>query len=454
MVIGVTAALLASLSVSASAQNRRDVRRAKEFSDQGDKLFRQQNYAAAIEQYKQAIAIVPNVAYPHFWKGYSHYHNKENQAALDEFAIALEKGYKPVDVYGVRWRIYLEQGNTDAAASDIQQLLAVNANNRDALLGQAEIYNSKGMHREALAAYQRLVALEPNNADLYYKIARSQAALGDVAGQQAAAEEAVKRNTQFLGDAYFLLGDAYRIQRRNADAIKAFESSLAAKPGVYAAYRNIAELYRVENRLEDAIKISKEARNLFPRDGNIYTDLSWYYSLSDQHEQAVEAARAAIQFLPEQSMGYTNLCRAYNDLKKYELAIGECNRALKLAPGDGETNFYLGRANDFLGREAEASKYYRLAVTGLLEQTQKDPLNADNFYLLGNAYFADKQREKAIESYSKALELNPKFGRARYNMGYIYVLQKNKVAANEQYKRLLEIDPTRAAMLKTEIDAP
>jgi superkiller protein 3 len=151
-------------------------------------------------------------------------------------------------------------------------------------------------------------------------------------------------------------------------------------------------------------------------------------------------------------MAYTNLCRAYNDLKRPELAVTACNNALKLNPEDGETMFYLARAYDFAGRRGDATLYYKKAVVGLEKFTSQTPDYSDGFYLLGNAYFADNQREKAVEAYQKCLSLSPRFARARYNIGIIQVLQKNKTAAMEQYTSLLTIDQSLAGKLKAEID--
>jgi tetratricopeptide (TPR) repeat protein len=134
------------------------------------------------------------------------------------------------------------------------------------------------------------------------------------------------------------------------------------------------------------------------------------------------------------------------------MAIRECNNALKINPNDGETYFYLERANDLAGKTNEATQLYKRAVAGLVEFTRNNPESAYGYYLLGNAYFADNQREKAIEAYEKCLELSPRFVRARYNVAIIQLRQKNKTAALEQYNRLLELDKDLAGKLKIEID--
>lgn len=451
------AAAFSMLALEAGAQSKKDRKKAKQLVEQGDRAFRQKNYKAALEQYKQAISLVPNDGNSHFWKGYAHYYLKENNLALAEFNMALQLGYRPVDIYKIRWSINEENKNSAAALADLKEVLRLEPNNPDFLVALGDNSFETGNFREALAAYQKAAPKIPNNADLFYKIARVQLNLNDAAGQAAAAEEAVRKHTQFLAASYFFLGDARQKQRRFGEAIDAFKRSLEAKPELprselYAVHRNLAELYRRDSRIAEAIDISKRALRSFPNDGNIYTDLSWYYSLSDRHDDAVQAALAGVKLLPDQYLAYTNLCRAYNDTKKPELAITACNNSLRLNPNDGETNFYLGIANELIGRQTEAARHYKRAVTGLIEFTRNYPDYSDGFYLLGNAYFKDNQRVKSLEAYDACLKLNPRFSRARYNMGIIQVLQKNKTGAMEQHGILLGLDQALAAKLKTEID--
>jgi tetratricopeptide (TPR) repeat protein len=277
-------------------------------------------------------------------------------------------------------------------------------------------------------------------------------ATGDVKEQERTATSALAKGTRFVGETHYFLGDARQKQRNSIGAIDAYQKAINAKPDLYQAYRNLAEAYRSEGRYADAIAISKQGLRNFPNDGNIYTDLSWYYSLSDKPEDAIQAAKAGITLLPSQYMAYTNLCRAYNDTKQYDLAITSCNAALRLQPGDGETYFYLARAYNLSGKTVEATRLYGLAVKGLEDYVSKLPDYSDGWYLLGNAYFSDNQRDKAIDAYSKCLQLSPKFVKAMYNLGLVYVRKKNRSGANEQYNRLTPLDARLATALKAEID--
>ena len=91
-------------------------------------------------------------------------------------------------------------------------------------------------------------------------------------------------------------------------------------------------------------------------------------------------------------------------------------------------------------------------MVGLLKFTKENADYSDGFYLLGNAYFADNQPEKALDAYKKCLDLSPRFTRARYNSGIIQIRLNNKAAALEQYNALLPLDAALANRLKAEID--
>jgi tetratricopeptide (TPR) repeat protein len=433
---------------------KKDVKKAEQLARQAAASFVKKDYRIAADGYLKAAELNPTNPDYRFWKGASHYYLNEFALAIPELDAAHRLGYKkPLDLYSIRWVARFKEKNLDAALDDVKAGLAIDPNNLFLLQALGDISYERSNFREAADAYQKVALKNPNVAgDVYYFIAKSNASLGDVPAQIAAADEAIKRRTQYLGEAYTILAEGHRKQKRFDAAIDAYQKVIAAKPNTYSAYENLADIYRDQNRFSEAIDISRKALRVFPNDGRIYTSLSWFYSLDDRTDEAIQAAQAGIRFLPDQYMAYTNLCRAYNDAKKPEMAIRECNNALKRNPNDGETHFYLARAHDLVGKQDEATTYYKKAVAGLIEHVRKNPESPDGWYLLGNAYFADNQREKAIDAYEKCLELSPRFVKARYNIAIIQLRQRNKTAALEQYNRLLSMDPELAGKLKAEID--
>ncbi|MBV6497434.1 MAG: hypothetical protein DCC44_07250 [Acidobacteria bacterium] len=445
------AVLVASVGI-VSAQSKKDRKRAQELIAAGDKAFRARNFREATSDYGQAILIVPNNPYAHFWKGYSHYNLKENADALREFEIALSQGFKPLDVYRVRWFLHYEAKDYDAALSDLRKAIEIDPDNQEFKKGMGEIFYAQGRYGESLQIFQSVVVKEPKDGDVYFNIARAQGALGSVREQGTAAQAALANNTHMIGESYFLLADSLQKQGQSEAAIDNYQRAIAAKPENYQAYKNLADLYRSQSNFKAAIEVAKKAILKFPEDGSFYTDVSWYYSLDNEPARAAEAARSATKLLPNQYLGYTNLCRSLNDMKDYSGAVAACNTALKLNPGDGETYFYLARAYDLAGRRSEATPLYSKAVTGLEDFVKRNPNYSDGYYLLGNAYFADNQRDKAIEAYRKVIDLNPRFTRARFNLAMVYLQKRDKTSALEQYNALLPLDQGLAQRLKAEID--
>lgn len=444
--------VLVVFAAASSGQSKRDRGQAKNIHEQADRAFQQKNYREAADKYGQAIVLMPNNPVLHYKKGHAHINLKENDPAISEFTIALSQGFKPLEIYRVRAFIYFEQKNYDAALVDIRKGMALAPKDLLFLSGIGEINLARNQFPEALDAFQRAAQAAPNNADIRYNMARVYLAMGDAKGQAAAAGLALIQGTRFPGEAHFLLGDALQKQKNASGAIDAYQKAINSKPDLYQAYRNLAEIFRSENRITDAINVSKQGLKAFPNDGNLFTDVSRYYSLADRPDDAVQAAKAGVTLLPSQYAAYTNLCRAYNEKKDFAQAIIACNNALRIKPGDGETYFYLGRALNLSGKTVEATRYYGRAVNGLLDYTSKNPDNADGWYLLGNAYFADHQRDKALDAYLQCLSLSPKFPKAKYNLGIIYTRKKNKPAASDQYNSLIPLDARLAAQLKAEID--
>ena len=457
-VIALLGAILVSVLLfpsiaGAQQQIKPDKGKSKKLFSEGYKLYEQKNYRDAIAKLTESVKFDDKNTQAHFWKGYNHFLLKEYDEALSELNIAEQQQYKPLlDLQKARGLVQAGRKEYNAAMTDIRAVLSAEPNNLQFVKLAGTISLEQKNYDEALASYQKVSAAAPNDGDTLYTLAQIYSAKGDFQNQAVAAEAAIQKGTQYLADAQVLAADAYIKMGKPQQGEAALLRVLNTKPENRELYRTLGDVYRQQSRFNDAIDILRRGLRLYPSDGEMYTDISWYYSLAGRHEDAIQAAQAGIRFRPTDSMAYTNLCRAYNDMNKPELAISACNSALKLKPDDGETYFYLGRANDILDRPAEAGKFYKRAVTGLEASTSQNPTYSDGFYLLGNAYFADNQFEKAIAAYSKCLSMSPNFARARFNMAMVQLQQRNKSGATEQYNLLMTLDKTLASKLKTEID--
>lgn len=97
-----------------------------------------------------------------------------------------------------------------------------------------------------------------------------------------------------------------------------------------------------------------------------------------------------------------------------------------------------------LGNRERMSKNYQKAVeyyTKAIELGMKNPAVYNN---RGNSYRDLKESRKAIEDYNKAIEMDPKYVYAYNNRGNIYGDLKEYEKSIEDYNRAIELDPKYA----------
>jgi tetratricopeptide (TPR) repeat protein len=442
-----------SLTAEVSAQKKKDIEKARKLAKQGDQLYNQKDYRNAITKYSEAIAVLPTFPAAYFWKGYAHYNLNEYDQSINDLNQAETQGFdKPLEIFKLRWYLNFQAKNYDAALKDAQVAAQLDPNNATYLIALGDIYRMKESYSDAAANYKKASEIDQNNSDLPYFLALSYANLNDPVNQGAAALEALKRKTKYVGESSFYVADSLYKQKKTDEAAEFYKRAIDVKPDLYAAYAVLSDIHRSRNEFDKAIEVTRRGLRQFPQDAGLYTSLTWYYSLADRPQDAIIAGKSAVLLAPDQYMGYTNLCRAYNDAKDYLQAIATCKNALQKNPGDGETYLYLARAYEFMKQTANAADAYNKAVEGLLKYTRERSDYSDGFYLLGNAYFAVGNDREAIAAYTKCLQLAPRFARARYALGYTYLINKDKPKAREQLSLLSGVDEALAEKLRAEID--
>ncbi len=445
--------LLLISPILVDGQNKSQSKQAAKLSAEGDRSLQQKDYKTAISKYAEAIALLPSLAQAHFGKASAYIQLNETDQAVAELDAALAGGYKPLDVYRLRWSLYFAKKNYDAALDDARKVSQLDPKNSDLNRAIGEILLAKNSYQDALDSFQKFAQTNPNDADVYYFIAASYNGLKNNDRQISAAQEAVRRNTKYLGESYFLIAEAARENKNYAQAADFYTKSIGAKSDINtAAYQNLADIYRRQNRFKEAVETIKNGLQKFPDDGNFYVDLGRYLNLAERNAEAIVAGERAVKLLPGNFAGYASLCRVYYETKQLQQAQQSCETALKINPDDGASNVYSGFINLSLGRDEAAKIFFKRAVEQMTEYAKNNPDYFDGFYLLGNSFYYAEQPQKAVEAYLKTLALNPNFTRARFNLGLAYFVAGNLPAAREQYNALLKTNKDLAEKLKAVIE--
>ena len=96
------------------------------------------------------------------------------------------------------------------------------------------------------------------------------------------------------------------------------------------------------------------------------------------------------------------------------------------------------------GYNAVENKEYDKAIPFYLRAIELKPDYAKAYNNLGSAYDDQGNYTKAIQSYEKAIELDPDYAAAYYNLGIAYNTQGNLTKAIQSYEKVIELDPDDA----------
>ena len=158
------------------------------------------------------------------------------------------------------------------------------------------------------------------------------------------------------------------------EAVSRAEKAAALAPDNVDITANLAQVYQIAGRLDDAVKTYRRAIKVAPEDAAVHNNLAVLLVLSDLDE-AERVVRQAIALEPAKASYLVNL--GYILFRKKRLVDAEMvlNRAIGI-----------------------------------------DSNNADAFNQLGLVLAAQRRNSPAMESFRKALKLNPSHRAARENL--------------------------------------
>jgi adenylate cyclase len=122
----------------------------------------------------------------------------------------------------------------------------------------------KRQHDEAIKEAERAIELNPNGADAYASLAFIHSFADNTELTIELAKNALRLNPIPPHFYYTVLGIAYRIEKRYAEAIELADKCLIENPDNFQALLLLAACYGFSNRTEEANKASKEILRIYP----------------------------------------------------------------------------------------------------------------------------------------------------------------------------------------------
>ena len=230
-------------------------------------------YSVAEEYYNKALEFGPNHNILKE-RGENRYRRENYKDALDDLNRAIQSYTEDADYYYWRSKIYRKLENYTKATIDIERAYELDPYDKY-ILAQRKWLASKMTYlgyelskkqktTEAIKKYDAAINLDPANADLHYRKARSLIESNKLNQALEEVEQAIKINSDDIN--YYLLIDYILAKSRSWDKIIShWDNFIERNPNVSRAYVERGGSYYRKGDMKSAVKNAKIAADM----GNI-----------------------------------------------------------------------------------------------------------------------------------------------------------------------------------------
>ena len=467
----------------------------------------------AIEQYRKIYRMDPSDAESALWLSRLYRLRNEHEKAADVLRGVLKDDPENEPAVEQLTQLFLDEGKAAEAVTLLENITkrspspamldllgdaytqshdlphAEDAYRKAVEFDRSELSHQRGLgqtlmaeekYPAALAVYQKLVDLMPDDADVYMRMAQIYREMHQL---DKAEENLVKARQYAPGSLEVMYNEAmlYQAQGRNDDAIRVLSDAVTGIKGqsptlpsrarslavlyqqlgqlyrdtqnyqaaIYT-YQELARLgdeedrrarllimdtYRASKDLPKALQAGKEALAKYPKDPGIRTSEALLLGESGQTEEAAKMLRTQLAGTAADRETYLNIAQVYERGRQYKEAESAA-KAAEVLPGqahDKEMIWFL------LGAIYERQKLFDRAEEQFKKVLAVNPRNAPvlNYYgyMLGDLGIRLDEAEALVQ---RALKEEPFSGAYLDSLGWIY-LKENKLSESEStFRKALE----------------
>jgi tetratricopeptide (TPR) repeat protein len=353
--------------------------------------------------------------------------------------------------------VHFQEGDTSKATQFWQEAQAANRTTDTEIINRLlQAHQSQNDYAAMAADIKELLALQPNDASLYYQLGLIMAATQPEAAlaylEQAASLEpqfssaanTVRRsiNTARLSEepayTFLLAGRALASLDKWGLAVEAFHRATQTRPDYGEAWAFLGEARQhlpsaSEQQAQSLIELEK-AYQLDPESIAANSFLGLYWQRLGQHELALEYLKSAALLDPSNPAFLVEIGNTLAELGNLPEAQASYQQAIDLAPEDP---LYWRVLAEFAIRFQIQLR--ELALPAAQQAYELDPQEPASLLVLGKTYYFLEEYALAQEYLQEALKIDPDFPLAYLQIGLNYLVQgdvQNAAQALQQAREL------------------
>jgi Flp pilus assembly protein TadD len=237
-------------------------------------------------------------------------------------------------------------------------------------LGSA--FFQRGYYDQALASFQVALRDDPSSAEAQYGLGSVYLKQEKTAEARASFEQALKLKASYpdtVPNAWNNLGLLATREGRTDDAIGYFQEALRLSPDYWIALENLGNAYRQQKRWADARAALDQAVAARPQEPEANYSLAMVYAQTDDTDRAYQYLQTALKLRPDYPEALNNLGVLYLRTRRRDDAVAQFQQCIRVAPAFDQSYLNLARVYSLEGDRAKA----RAVLLDLLKQHPGHP---------------------------------------------------------------------------------
>ena len=288
------------------------------------------------------------------------------EKAADFFreAVTLDKDYQAgkqglSDVYTRYGNEFLEADDSDKALSYFTEAIKYNDKNAAAYAGSGEVYDSREQSKEAIANYEKAVALDADLTEVFTPLGILYFQTGEIAKAENYLTKSLAVSADNAETQYFL--GLIRLQQNRLDeAAAALRRSLQIAPDNPEAHYYLGEVLTAQNQIQKAMDEYRTATAANPKYAEAFAALGAANVEQKNYAATAEAYKKAVTLKNDNWQWHADLADAYRLDGKLNEAIGEYRIAASRIKDDpalfAKLGFVMGSFGNWNGAIENLSK--------------------------------------------------------------------------------------------------
>lgn len=375
---------------------------------------------------------------------------KQYEGALEDYTKVISLSERPMFEFRDRAKVYMVLGKYEEAAVDLEKYLELRGvgTNLSLLIFDMgrllEVYIKLGRTKDMEPWYEKYVASSSDKKTAYKQLGQMKKNLKLYEEAIADYDKALALDPKDAATRY--TRGTMNFYRKDYDgAIADFNAALSLDRKMVSAYiaRGISK--RRKGYPEQAIADYKEALSFDSQSAWAYMCLGCAKVDLKRYEEAFADYDRALELNPKYAAVYYYRGNAKQELKRYEEAIADYDKAIELDPKYALAYFSRSVAKSRLKRYEEAIADYNKVI-------ELDPQEAAAYNNRGYTKYHLRRYKEALSDCNQALALAPKYASAYDSRACVYQALGKTKEAERDFKKALALDKNNPKRVKSLLD--